>query len=102
MAGPAKLVGQKDPVQGQEILCAGPITVGRDPTGNSFPINHASISRKHGRVFPEGTHWVVEDLNSSNGTFINDVRIQRVQLKDGDVLRFGDVAFKFQSGQAQA
>ena len=102
MSGPAKLIGQKEPVQGQEIVCAGPISVGRDPTANSFPLNHASISRKHGRVFPDGTHWVVEDLNSSNGTFINDVRIQRVQLKDGDVVRFGDIPFKFQMAQAQA
>jgi len=45
---------------------------------------------------------MVEDLNSSNGTYINDVRIQRVQLKDGDVVRFGDIPFKFIMEQAQA
>lgn len=94
-AGTAKLIGQKEPVKDQEIPCSGPVTVGRDPTANSLPINHPSISRKHGRVFLEGTVWNVEDLGSSNGTFLNDVRIQKVRLKDGDTVRFGDVVFKF-------
>ncbi|MBI3830146.1 MAG: FHA domain-containing protein [Planctomycetes bacterium] len=91
----AKLIGQKEPVKDQEILCSGPITFGRDPTANSFPINHPSISRKHGRIFQDGSAWSVEDLGSSNGTYLNEVRIQKVRLKDGDVVRFGDVPFKF-------
>lgn len=91
----AKLIGQKEPVKDQEIHCSGPVTFGRDPTANSFPINHPSISRKHGRVFQEGSAWSVEDLGSSNGTYLNEVRIQKVRLKDGDIVRFGDVPFKF-------
>lgn len=102
MAGAgAKLIGVKEPVKDQEVVCGGPVTVGRDPTSNSLPINHPSISRKHGRVFQEGTSWNVEDLGSSNGTFLNDVRIQKVRLKDGDVVRFGDVPFKFALAKAE-
>ncbi|MCW8132497.1 MAG: FHA domain-containing protein [Planctomycetota bacterium] len=102
MAGPgAKLIGQKEPVKDQEVVCGGPVTVGRDPTSNSLPINHPSISRKHGRIFQEGTAWNVEDLGSSNGTFLNEVRIQKVRLKDGDVVRFGDVPFKFQMARPE-
>lgn len=69
--------------------------VGRSPSVNII-INEASVSRQHARfvLIPEGV--AVEDMGSSNGTFVNDVRTQgAVSLADGDIVRLGTVLLKF-------
>ncbi len=69
--------------------------VGRSPTVQII-INEASVSRQHARFVLVGDHVVVEDMGSSNGTFLNDVRIDgQAQLKDGDIVRLGTVLLKF-------
>ncbi len=55
-----------------------------------------NISRENTRISHEGHHWFVEDLGSTNGTYLNGERIiTPVKLHDGDCLRVGDVAFIF-------
>jgi predicted component of type VI protein secretion system len=56
-------------------------------------VEDASVSRRHARVLREGELWLVEDLGSSNGTFLNGVRGQRLTLRAGDLVTFGTVAF---------
>lgn len=69
--------------------------VGRSPTVQMI-INEASVSRQHARFLLVGDHVMLEDMGSSNGTFINDARVQSsVQLKDGDIIRLGTVLLKF-------
>ncbi len=59
-------------------------------------INSKSVSREHARVLQDGRRWFVEDMNSTNGTFLNDERvIGRAELRDGDILKVGDVPFTF-------
>jgi sulfite reductase (NADPH) flavoprotein alpha-component len=58
-------------------------------------IQDGTISRQHARLELEDAHLVVSDLNSSNGTYVNDERIQRKPLKSGDIVRIGAYQFSW-------
>lgn len=59
-------------------------------------LNEQSVSRQHAALHTDGEAIEIEDRNSSNGTFINDERIQgRRPLKDGDIVRLGTVLLKY-------
>ncbi|HEY3321247.1 MAG TPA: FHA domain-containing protein [Planctomycetota bacterium] len=99
----AKLVGLMDPVKDKEVPCSGLLKIGRDEKTNSLPVKHASVSRQHAQLFEEAGAWVVEDLKSTNGVFVNDARIAgKVALKNGDAVRIGDINFRFELGAAAA
>ena len=56
------------------------------------------VSRRHGRLFRQDDQWYLEDLGSTNGTFINGSRLQpnkAVSIKEGDKLRFGQIELEF-------
>jgi sulfite reductase (NADPH) flavoprotein alpha-component len=64
-------------------------TLGR-ANRSDFILDVAMVSRIHCRLTTDATgSLVVEDLDSTNGTFVNDLRIQRAQLAAGDRLRIG-------------
>jgi pSer/pThr/pTyr-binding forkhead associated (FHA) protein len=65
-------------------------TVGRAPRAD-FIVDAALVSRLHCRVVAAGERIDVEDLSSTNGTFINDRRVNTGQLASGDRLRIGRV-----------
>jgi pSer/pThr/pTyr-binding forkhead associated (FHA) protein len=65
-----------------------PVTIGRAPD-NDLAIDNLAMSNYHARVYSEAGHLVIEDLNSLNGTFVNDMRIERVTLRDGDTIQVG-------------
>jgi two-component system, cell cycle response regulator len=72
--------------------------VGRE-TKADLVIPRDSVSRQHAQlVCDSGGNWWVQDLGSTNGTFINEEAVERRVLADGDQLRFGDAIFKFLSG----
>jgi len=55
-----------------------------------------SVSRRHFRIFTEGPFVYIEDLNSTNGTFVNGVRVaSKVALSHGDEIKAGECALKF-------
>jgi predicted component of type VI protein secretion system len=54
------------------------------------------VSRKHARLIADGEMLKVEDLGSSNGTFVNGQRIQEAQVNPGDVIQIGPVMFVVQ------
>ena len=62
-------------------------------------VDRDSVSRRHARVFRSADHWLVEDLGSTNGSYVNDVPVQRSALRDSDFVKIGAAIFKFLSGQ---
>ena len=76
--------GMVFPLEGDQLL------IGRD-AANSIAINDAEISRKHSRLTFQGGKYVIEDLGSPNGTFINGQRLAGpAVLKPGDVVSLGE------------
>ncbi len=69
--------------------------IGREPENLLF-VAEPSVSRRHAVIYQSAVAIEIEDLGSSNGTFVNDVKVQgRVVLKDGDMIRLGTILFKF-------
>ncbi len=73
---------EKHPISGDNVM------VGRDRTC-SIVLSHPAVSRRHARITLSGSAWVLEDLQSANGTYVNNTRVDKVKLKAGDVVRFG-------------
>ena len=71
-----------------------PVTIGRLPD-NSIVVDNPAVSGRHARVFREGNHYVVEDLKSTNGTFVNEKPIVRHTLLDRDVVLVGKHSLVF-------
>jgi pSer/pThr/pTyr-binding forkhead associated (FHA) protein len=61
-----------------------------------FRIPLGEISRKHARLIKDGDTLRAEDLGSSNGTYVNGVRVQEAELSPGDTLKVGSVVFVVQ------
>jgi serine/threonine-protein kinase len=70
-----------------ELSAAG-LTVGRDRSCN-LVLTHPAVSRRHARLSVEGGQVVLEDLKSANGTFVNNSRVEKINVAEGDVIRFG-------------
>jgi pSer/pThr/pTyr-binding forkhead associated (FHA) protein len=65
-----------------------PVRIGRSPD-NDLVVDNLAVSNDHARVFFESGRLVVEDRGSLNGTFVNDLRIERATLHDGDSIWIG-------------
>ncbi|QDU57717.1 FHA domain-containing protein [Aeoliella mucimassa] len=71
-----------------------PATLGREPN-NDVMINHHSISRYHCELHLDGEGSLeVHDLNSMNGTYVNDEKVSRSVLMTGDRLQLGAVVLR--------
>ena len=75
--------------------------IGRDP-GNEVTLDDSGSSRRHCRISHDGRDWVLEDLQSANGTFLNDERVDRVKLADGDQIKIGASVMTFSVAGAAA
>jgi pSer/pThr/pTyr-binding forkhead associated (FHA) protein len=76
-------------------------TVGR-VEDNTFQIADGSVSSHHAEIVLRGAEILIRDLNSTNGTFINNEKISESLLKPGQTLRFGQVELKIDDGQPSA
>ena len=85
---------------GTHVLLEKPVTIGRDPAVE-LPLQDEGISRRHCRIVPEGEHYYLEDLRSTNGTLLNGERVEeRVALKAGDRIYLGACVVKFTHSDA--
>jgi pSer/pThr/pTyr-binding forkhead associated (FHA) protein len=73
-------------------------TVGR-VEDNTFQIADGSVSSHHAEIVLRGSDILIRDLNSTNGTFINNEKITEMVLKPGQTLRFGQVELKIDDGK---
>lgn len=69
-------------------------TLGRLPECD-VQLDDQSVSRRHARLEPSGRSWIIEDLDSTNGVKVNDERVHRAELQDGDRLELGSVHLTF-------
>lgn len=77
------------------VLDSHSMTIGRLPNTEIY-IDTPSVSRRHAELAVSGDLVTIRDLDSANGTFINDLRTDGVvTLKDGDLIRLGKVFLKF-------
>ena len=74
-------------------------TIGRT-TGADFILDHALVSRLHCRLTASDDLLEVQDLSSTNGTFVNDKRVKHARIKSGDRLRVGRVELSVQLEQS--
>lgn len=88
----AKLVVVGGHANKGEVKLKLPMTIGRNP-GLGLTINHNMVSRLHCQIYERDGALVVRDNNSSNGTFINNERIDEAVLKPGDRLQCGPLTF---------
>src|ERR1700691_5039381 len=65
-----------------------PVTIGRAPD-NDVAIDNLAMSNYHARVYSEAGNLGIEDLNSLNRPFVNDIRVERTPLRDGDTIQVG-------------
>ncbi len=68
----------------------GPISIGREGS-NQIPLRNKAVSKQHAVIaITIDGKWMVEDLDSTNKTYLNDKAIHKAEIKTGDVLRITD------------
>ncbi len=70
------------------------MTLGRRPY-NDIVVDNLAVSGEHAALQVIGHEYFIEDLNSTNGTFINEQKIKRQILKNGDTIEIGKYAIKY-------
>lgn len=81
--------------RGQTFELRGEANLGRSRS-SAIALSDSKVSRNHARLDPVRSTYILTDLGSANGTFVNGVRItQPVRLRDGDLLQVGDTQLIF-------
>lgn len=75
------------------------LTIGRKPD-NDLVIDNPAVSGHHARVVHEGEGFFIEDLGSTNGTFLNDAKVEKQKLKNTDCISIGKHTLIFQGEAA--
>lgn len=89
------LVPIAGPLKGRTFpLGEGELLIGRE-SSNAVSLNDISISRRHCLIKRETEHYKLSDLDSLNGTFVNDVPVKERMLEHGDRIRVGALLFCF-------
>jgi pSer/pThr/pTyr-binding forkhead associated (FHA) protein len=87
-------------VFGRSYPLHGPVTIGRSPECD-IHINDLGLSRVHARLVPGENGVHIEDLNSTNGTFLNDRRVMKDTARKGDEVGFDKLRFRLSGAAGQ-
>src|SRR5229473_2969297 len=79
----------------------GTLTIGRLPD-NKLQIDNLAVSGHHAKVTGEGNQYIIEDLGSLNGTYVNNQRVGKATLNDGDQVLIGKHVVQFREEQPAA
>src|SRR5580698_5046125 len=74
------------------------VTIGRDRINDVVVLDDSKVSRLQAEMQFRDDRWLLVDLGSRNGSFVNGRRIRQHPLRDGDRLQFGDITFVFFAG----
>ena len=97
----ALLIMQRGPSAGARFLLDADRTVaGRSPKADIF-LDDVTVSRKHVEFIREGDGFLVRDVGSLNGTYVNRVRIERAVLRSGDEVQIGKFRMTFHPSPAR-
>ena len=81
---------------GTEFEIGDSATMGRAPS-SEIPIEDPFASSAHARIFPRGQFMYIEDMGSTNGTYLNGRQLRRPeQLKTADTVRIGETEYRYQ------
>jgi pSer/pThr/pTyr-binding forkhead associated (FHA) protein len=81
-------------VVGEYSLLKPVVTIGRKDD-NDLRVDNLSVSNHHARVVKDGDRFAIEDVGSTNGTYVHNRRIKRHRLSDGDEIRLGKYTLVF-------
>ena len=98
-AGTALLLVKRGPNAGSRFLLDSELTtVGRHPGSDIF-LDDVTVSRRHAEFYRHGAGFVVRDVGSLNGTYVNRERIEETSLNDGDEVQVGKFRLTFLAGR---
>ena len=89
---PWMLKGGSAPLDGQYFSLANGFVIGRDEK-NDIVVPLSYVSRRHAKIALRKDKLYIEDLNSSNGTYVNGESVKSCELRNGDELRFDEFIF---------
>lgn len=97
----ARLIVQTGQNIGQEYVLQDSTVLGRS-SSNPICVDDHSASREHCKITKEADGYCLVDLESHNGTRVNEVKTRRRKLLSGDVIRIGKIKFLFESDAPSA
>jgi FHA domain len=92
-----RLIVERSPVldEGTELELHGWLTIGRS-SSSDLPLDDGFVSSTHARIVPRGESFYVEDLGSTNGTFVNEKRVTEAQLRPAARVRIGETVLRYE------
>jgi serine phosphatase RsbU (regulator of sigma subunit) len=80
-------------------VSSGPFTIGRS-SETQLQLNDVKVSRRHAELIQDGASWIVRDLGSRGGTFLNEAKVESATLKPGDRIRIGNTELRIETGES--